>query len=189
MAEGIAQHKTLHKKYFKSAKAEGFLTIRPWLEAGKFQIEVGEVVDKALKSVSLAYVDAIELATYLKAVVSGHAEALYPPDPKNGVHTPESYVSYGGGNTPGGDVVARIVKIHHWVSNNNADSSAFAWKCGNFEGKRTTTGAVVPELTKPISQNIIRVTRQEMAIISYKADLALNGYLAKVGDDFWITPN
>jgi hypothetical protein len=190
MAEGAAQpHKTLYKKYFKSAKAEGFLTLRPWLEACKFQVEVGDVSDGALKSVSIAYVDAIELATYLRAVISGHAEALYPADVKNGIHTPESYVAYGGGNTPGGDVVARIVKIHHWSSGGNADSSAFAWKCGTFEGRRTNTGAVVPDLQKPITQNMIRVTRQEMAIISYRADLALQGHLAKVGEEFWQTPS
>lgn len=177
----------LYKKYFKSRSAEGFLTIKPWFEALKVSIDIGAVRNGQLASSTLAYMNAIELATYLQAVVNNNAERLYPSNERAGLPTNEGLIVYGGGQADG-KTVARIIKIHRWTTSDNqeGDPNFFAWKAGSFVGRRTGTGAVTPDMSQPITQDLIKISRREMAEISYRLNLALSGHVARVGEQLWI---
>lgn len=175
----------LYKKYFKSRSAEGFLTIKPWFENLKLSIDIGDVNNGVLRSSTLAWVNAIDLAVYLRAVANYTASDLYPANERNGLPTPEAFIAYGGGMTADRQVVGRVVKIHQWTNGDTPDPSAFAWKAGRFEGRRAGKGAVIPDMTKPISQNLIKITRVEMLEISYRIDLGLSSYGASHPEELW----
>lgn len=173
----------IFKKYFKAQNAEGFLTIKPWFEAHKLSIDIGAVSDGSLQSSTLVWVDWIELNVYLQAVLHNNAEVLFPAKENQGASTPEAFVSYGGSKSDDGTVVARVLKIHRW---NEGDGSSFAWKTGAFEGRASRTNAVIPDMTKPISQNLIKITRLEMVEIACRVDLGLRSYVTGAGEEFWI---
>lgn len=175
---------TLYKKYFKAANNEGFLTIKPWFDVNKLSVDIGAVNNGTLQNNTLAWVNAIDLAVYLRAIVNQTAEELYPAKEREGINTPESFIAYGGGTTGEGHLVARVVKIHRWAADSK---TAFAWKAGAFEGRKTKVGAIIPDMTKPITQNMIRISRLEMHEISYRLDLGLMGHLSRVGNEFWDT--
>jgi hypothetical protein len=171
--------KELYKKWFKAGSNAGFLSITPWLAAGKFTIDVGKVDPNgsAVLSNTKCYIDAVRLGTYLRAVVSGTGANLFPK--RQDCPSPESFVVYGG--TAGADPKARVFKIHWWgaKADSPGDEGGFAWKCGEFGGKVTDTGAITPLYDKPVSTDMIKVTRQEMAEIAYRIDLCLIGHAAK----------
>jgi hypothetical protein len=169
----------LFKKWFKAGERQGFLSIRPWLSAGKFVVDVGEVgTDGKVKGSTAVFVDAVKLSTFLQSVSNGSAPNLYPAI-KGQTPSPESFVSFGGNKEK---TIARVFKIHYW--NNGQDASAFVWKCGHFEGSPTSTGAVKPDTTKPLSVNLIRISRQEMAEIAYRIHVCLVGYAARNAEWF-----
>lgn len=173
--------KELYKKWFKAAGQAGFLSISPWNSAGKFTIDIGKVDPNgsAVLSNTKCYIDWVKLAAYLNSIVTGTAGTFYPSN--NDAPSPESLVVYGGKTNP---AVARVFKSHYWGATKDSKpsydfSSAFVWKCGEFEGKVTDTGAITPIYDKPISANMIKVTRQEINEIAYRVNLYLSGYAAK----------
>lgn len=168
----------LYKKWFKSPSASGFLSIKPLLSIGKFRIDIGATgQDASLKSHTETFVDAILFATYLKTVVNGRGEAIYPANQKLGVPTNEGIVFYGGGSGQDGKPISRIFKSHHWrKSENEYDSSSFVFKCGHFKANKSSSGAFLPDMSSPLSTDSIKVTRVELAEISYRVDLCLNNY-------------
>lgn len=158
----------LYKKWFRSKTQQGFLTVREWFEAGKVSVEIGELGDGGVRQATKVFTNAIPLAVYLRAVVDGRASNLYPRDP-----SPETYITYGGGKVDG-KTVARVLKVHHWKSGQDRyDERAFAFKTGIFEGTEQATGAIMPNMKAPISQNMIKVSRLEVAELSYRLDLGL----------------
>lgn len=188
-----SQHQTtpaLYKEWFRSSSAAGFISITPWFvdsdgsPVGKLVIDVGSVDPgtNEVQSNTKCYVDAVDLAVYLRSVVSETAERLYPV--RSGVFSPESYIAFGGTANP--DPVARVFKIEYWNSNASGagNPDAFAWKCGHFVGKVSNTGAIQPQYDKMIRNDTIRRTRLQMATISYKVDLALAGFAASRPDWF-----
>lgn len=175
----------IYKKWFRTKSQSGFLAVRGWLEAGKVSVDIGELGEGGLKGNTNCFTNAVQLAVYLRAVVEGRAAELYPPG--NGAPSPESFVYYGGGNTKTGPV-SRILKIHHWKKGTGDsatyDASSFVWKCGHFGARTTQSGAFVPDYNKVLSTNLIKVTRQEMAEVSYRLDLALQAFTATHANAF-----
>lgn len=168
----------LYKKWFRTGSKSGFLSVRPWFDAGKVSVDIGETGGDGLKGNTLVWTNAIELATFLRAVVNGTAPSLYPR--RTGAPTPESYLYYGGGSQDG-KPISRILKINHWQTGSGDeakfDASSFVWKCGHFQARKSQQGAFIPDMSKPLSMNLIKVTRKEMAEISYRLDLALTAFV------------
>jgi hypothetical protein len=171
----------LYKKWFKSSSVGGFVSIKALLTIGKFRIDIGSTgSDASLKSHTETFVDSILFATYCRAVVGGYAKTLYTSNAKLGVPTDEGVVFYGGGTGSDGKPISRIFKSHYWrKGESDYDSSSFVFECGHFKANKSPSGAFLPDMTSPLSTDSIKITRVEMAEISYRVDLALNSYACR----------
>jgi hypothetical protein len=168
----------LYKKWFRSKSQSGFLSIRPWFTGMKFKIDIGKTSpDGKLISHTHLYVDAIDFAAYLRAIVNGNATTIFPANDRMGIPSPEGFASYGGAKVEG-KAISRIFKAHHWTNGDTLDSNAFVWKAGHFAARVSDTGAFIPDMKSPLSVDSIKVTRQDICSISYILDLALNSYVA-----------
>jgi hypothetical protein len=168
----------LYKKWFRSKSQSGFLSIRPWFTGMKFKIDIGKTSpDGKLISHTHLYVDAIDFAAYLRAIVNGNATTIFPANDRMGIPSPEGFASYGGAKVEG-KAISRIFKAHHWTNGDTIDSNAFVWKAGHFAARVSDTGAFIPDMKSPLSVDSIKVTRQDICSISYILDLALNSYVA-----------
>jgi hypothetical protein len=177
----------LYKKWFKSPNASGFLSVKPLLNIGKFRIDIGATgQDSSLKSHTETFVDAVLFAVYLRSIVAGTAETLYLANAKLGVPTNEGIAFYGGGKGQDGKPISRIFKSHWWRKGENEyDRSSFVFKCGHFKANQSSSGAFLPDMSSPLSTDSIKVTRIEMAEISYRVDLAISGYASS--NQEWFT--
>jgi hypothetical protein len=168
----------LYKKWFRSKTQSGFLSIRPWFTGMKFKIDIGKTSpDGKLISHTHLYVDAIDFAAYLRAIVNGNAATIFPANDRMGIPSPEGFASYGGAKVEG-KAISRIFKAHHWTNGDTVDSSSFVWKAGHFAARVSDTGAFIPDMKSPISVDSIKVTRQDICSISYLLDLALNSHVS-----------
>lgn len=179
--DGVPQNDRpdLYKKWHRG----GFMSIQPALSIGRVAIDIGAIDpnSKKFQGATKVWTPVVPLYTYLKAVYDFRAIDLYPENPKAGIPTDEGFAAYGGKVTDTGPV-SRVLKIHYW---NNDNSQAFAWKCGHFKARTTSTGAFIPEdMGSPLSAHMIQVTRTEMAQIYVRMGLALNAYAVK--DDEWL---
>jgi hypothetical protein len=164
---------TLYKKWFKSKSQSGFVSIKPWFQGMKFSVDIGKTnADGKLESSTNCFLDAVDFAAYLKAIVNGNAFLLFPANERLGTATPESFVSYGGGNI-NGQPISRIFKSQYWQSNDTTDPSSFMWKIGHFKARKSDSGAFIPDMKSPLSVDSIKVTRQDIVSISYLLDLSL----------------
>jgi hypothetical protein len=168
----------LYKKWFKSPSASGFLSVKPLLGIGKFRIDIGATgSDATLKSHTETFVDPILFAVYLRSISSGSGRSIYIANPKMGVPTDEGVAFYGGGTGSDGKPISRIFKSHYWRKGDSEyDPSAFVFKCGHFRANKSSSGAFLPDMSTPLSTDSIKVTRVELAEISYRVDLCLNTY-------------
>lgn len=170
--------KPLYKKWFRSKTQSGFLSIRPWFQGMKLSIDIGKTsADGKLESSTTCFVDAIDFAAYLKCIVNGTAIVNYPANSRMGTTTDESFVSYGGAiinNQP----VSRIFKCQYWTNGETSDVTSFVWKSGHFKARKSDTGAFLPDMKSPISVDSIKVTRTELASISYLTDLCLQSHVS-----------
>lgn len=175
--ESVGFDQPLYKEWFRTKTASGFLSITPWKAARKVIVEIGSVdSNNAVSSATKCYVNAFDLALYLRLLTNGQAQSLYPV--RQGVHTPESFIVFGG--TPGAPPIARVFKIEYWGASkdNTGDPNGFVWKCGHFDGQVTDSGAIQPIYSKPRSGDMIKRTRLQMAYISGLMDLLLVGWAA-----------
>jgi len=169
--------KDLYKKWFRSKSQSGFISIRPWFAGMKFKIDIGKTSpDGKLISSTNVFVDAVDFAAWLRAVVNGSAVKDFPANEKTGAATSESFVSYGGTEI-NSRPISRILKVHHWQSGDTFDTTAFVFKAGHFDARKSDTGAFLPNMKAPISVDSIKVTRQELHSISYLVDLALASHV------------
>jgi hypothetical protein len=167
----------LYKKWFKTKNNSGFLTIKPWFDGMKIKVDIGKTSNEGkLISSTNVYLDALDFAAYLRSIVTGNATVVYPANERIGIPTEEGFASYGGSDQ-NGKIISRIFKAHYWQSNEVYDSTFFAWKCGHFNAKKSDTGAFIPDMKSPLSVDSIKVTRQDIAEISYRLDLALTSYV------------
>lgn len=177
---------TIYKRWHR----KGFISIRPWLDAGRFVVDIGAINadTKAKISNTVAYVKAIDLATYLRSVTNNNAVDLYPAGGVGGNVqdnvTPESFVVYGGSHTKDHGPTSRIFKIHHWgiydkaTKTTSYDPTAFAWKIGLFKAGTTSSGAFIAKRDQILQADMIKIPRQEMHRIEYCVNLALVNYAA-----------
>lgn len=163
----------LYKKWFRSKTQSGFLALKPWFQALKVKIDIGKTSPEGkLISSTNVFVDIIDLGAYLKAIVNGTADKIYLANEKNGIPTVEGFASYGGAVIDG-KPISRIFKAHHWQNNDSFDTASFVWKCGHFVARKSESGAFIPDMKQAISVDSIKVTRQDIASISYLIDLAM----------------
>ncbi|HJS83779.1 MAG TPA: hypothetical protein VJ742_13200 [Nitrososphaera sp.] len=175
----------LWKKWTKAGGISRFLALRFWRTAGKFSIDIGESGDDGLRGSTKVFANAVSLATFLKAVQSGQHLELYPEDER--AKLPAGAYMYYGGTQVGGKDISRILKIVHWQVGGTPDPNSFAWKAGHFPARRPTTGAYIPDLSNPLSQHSIKVTRTDMAELSTLLNLALVQHAASTRDaETWV---
>lgn len=173
------------KKWFKTGGKSGFLAVGTWLEAGKAYVDIGDNTGGEAKATKV-FTDALQLATFLRAVYDGNGDKLYYK--RGELPTSESFVYYGGAKVDGSPV-SRVLKIHHWQTdfdkeNPKFDSRSFVWKTGHFHARQVDSGAFIPDKSKPpISMNMIKVSRVEMAEMHYRLELALHHFMATGGND------
>ena len=169
----------LFKKYFKLQTTGGFIAVRKWLEGGKLSVDIGELAASGgLVNNTLIWTPVIPFATYLRSITNNTADRLYSATKQNG---PESFIHYGGGNTSDGPI-SRLFKVAHWYNDDTGNS--FEFKTGHFKATQSATGAFVPDMSKVISVNKIKVLRSEIAEMSYVVDLALQSF---AGSDNWLS--
>lgn len=179
----------LYKKWFNFGGRAGFLSISPFFTAdkggkvdqvGKVAIDVGQIdpnTDK-IKSSTKCFVDAVDLAVYLRVVLDGKGADLYPK--RKYCPSPESFVAFGGR-----EELARVLKIHWWNAKDargdqpadSGDPNGFAWKCGHFTGKVGDNGQIIPNFAEPKGADLIKVSKLEMYEISKRLDLALTSWV------------
>lgn len=170
----------LYKKWFKAGGKTGFLSLNPWWEAGKLKIDIGEVKESGVEHTNV-WCSIMGIGLYLKSVYDGTASRLYPKYEKAGVPTSEGFVYYGGSSSSGEDL-SRILKIHHYPTETAFDDRSFIWKTGIFGGRKSSTGAYMPIMNQPKSQNTIKVSRLEMAEIHYRMEVAIAAYTTQNPD-------
>lgn len=169
---------TLYKKWFRSKNQSGFLAIKPWFEGMKFSIDIGKTNQSGkLESSTNCFVDAVDFAAYLRSVYNGNAVVNFPANERLNLAYPESFVSYGGTMTSSGSPISRIFKIQYYTNGDVVDTNNFIWKVGHFKARKSDTGAFIPDMKSPLSVDNIRVSRQDIASISYLCDLALTSYV------------
>lgn len=172
----------LYKKWFRSKTQSGFVAIKPWFKALKMKIDIGKTAPEGkLISSTNVFVDAIDFGAYLKAINNSTAVNIYGANDKMGIPTAEGFASYGGGMIDG-KPVSRIFKAHYWMNGENADPSAFVWKCGHFVARKSDSGAFIPDMKQMISVDSIKVTRQDISSLSYLMDLAMVSYVSNNTD-------
>lgn len=166
----------IFKHYFKTKDRGGLLSITPWNEASKFKIDIGATdANDKLVGATAGYVEFIELAAFLRAVVNHTAQHSYVErDKQRNVLSVATLVQYGGAVIDG-QPVSRIVKIQPDGDVKSHErfemGTDFQWKTGHFAARKLANGAFIPDMSKPLSQNLIKVTRRAMGAISYKIDL------------------
>lgn len=178
----------LFKHWFQGKERGGFLSVDPWFEAGKLKIDVGSTQGSKRLSSTMVWANMIDLYVYLRAVHEGRATTLYPANPKTGIPTAEGFAYYGGSTMESGPV-SRIIKIHHWEkADDQFDTSAFAWKTGHFAARKSQTGAYIPDMSKRLSADFIRIPRVKMSELFVRLDIAINAYAsaqAVEGKKWW----
>lgn len=179
----------IHKYWFKYGDRGGFLSLTPWLSAGKLKVDIGTTSGKdQFNGNTEVYANYVDILTYLGSVFNGTATTLYPKT--SSTASDESYMEYGGG-TRDGKPISRILKIHHWESGGKNDSektldpTAFAWKTAHFAGKPQPSGAIMPEYNQNISMDMIKIPRVEMAKMFLKLQAHLFSYATSVGGNWY----
>lgn len=154
----------IFKKWFKTKTRSGFISLTPWFDALKVSVDIGEVANGKVTSNTLVWTDLIGLTAYLKSVANGTSLSAYGET--------EEYSTYGGARIEG-KPVSRIFKVHQWE-----DNKGFAWKTGHFAARQSDSGAFIPDMTKKISSNLIKVTRPEMHEMALRLELGLQAFTA-----------
>lgn len=164
----------IYKKVTRTKDQGRFVAVRPAWEIAKMAVDIGRFnAQNKLESSSICWLDIIKFGTYLKAVAENRAKDVYVPDKWNMFETPEGLTVFGG-NAQG--TVARVFKASYWGSKDNYDTTCFRWKVGHFKGSKQGPGMIKPDFSSPISVDDIKVTRQEIAEISYALDLAITAH-------------
>lgn len=183
--------KEFYKYWFSYNGRGGFLGLNPWLETNKISVDIGSLKESggktALEGNTMLWTNTLDLYAYLTAIADGTATTLYPANERAGT-SPETYTYYGGG-VMDGKVVSRILKVTYWQGKDGKDdTTAFAWKAGHFEGSKSDTGAIVPNMRKNISMNQIKIPRLEMVKMQQRLHFTLQAYATiqmNQGKNWW----
>lgn len=154
----------IFKHYFKAKDFGGFLSVIPFDMGEKFNIQIGQTdAQNKLKQFTSVYAEFVLLATYLRSVSRDTVAHVFSTPKEQATLT-----VYGGGNVDGNEV-SRVLKVTPEKQPYQL-GDGFWWKCGYFKGKKTATGAYIPDMSSPIQQDRIKISRQTMEEISYIID-------------------
>lgn len=158
---------------YKQWHRRGFLSIRFWPHAEKVQIEIGEINPNTSKQVSVSkcFVDINKFLAYLYAEVHGRVEVTLPE------FATKDWQVFGGGTGEDGPI-SRVFTAGYWKPSKEAspDPTKRSFRCANYVGKPSKTGAMVPDYTKPISFNFIQMKFFEIAELYQALSIAVNAY-------------
>lgn len=159
-AQQQTQDIVIHKIWRKGR----FASFNYWEQANKISIDIGEFSDGKLIGATKCYVDLLPFYTYLDAEHHDRLKTVYPK------FDSEGFAVYGGNAK-----VARVFKSHWWMNGQNTDLSSRVFKCGHFEAKVSGTGAIIPDMSKPLSMTSIKISMEEIAHVyhAYSSLLAL----------------
>lgn len=171
----------LYKEFLRTKEITRFISVKHFVTGNKFIVDIGTVNNQTnkLASSTVVYIDAFILLAYLKAVNSGQGAVIYPASEKANVDSDEGLTIFGG-SSKGDAPIARVFKSHWWQNYNKQtntkeyDSKSFMWKCAHFQAKQTSSGAFIPDFTKSISFDSIRMTRRNLAELELILTHALN---------------
>lgn len=165
----------LYKKVTRAKDIGRFVAVRPLFDIGKVIVDIGQFdANNKLVSSSICYLDMIKFGAYLRAVTNGNAENIYVPDKWNMMDTVEGLTVFGGSGE-----VARIFKAGYWPAGDGHDKNNFQWKVGHFKGTKQGPGIIKPDFKAILSSDSIKVTRQDVAEISYALDTALVAHASR----------
>lgn len=166
----------IYKIWSRTKEVSRFLSIKYFAQGKKFLVDIGVTDNNSgkLKTSTHAFVDAVVLLAYVRAINRGTAPNIYraSDNSRDQLPCPESIVVFGGGNIDG-KPVARVFKTHYWQSGGNYDPSAFAWKVAHFDAKESSTGAFIQSGGTPISTDSIKITRKQVAEMEILLESAL----------------
>lgn len=129
-----------------------FASFNYWAQGNKVVIDIGEFgKDNKLTSNTKCYVDLLPFYTYLSAEHDDRITKVYPSFDKDG------YSIFGGSAN-----IARIWKSHWWMNGDTPDYGARVFKCGHFKGKPSSTGAVIADMSQPLSLSSIKLSLEEL---------------------------
>lgn len=165
MTEEQKRTPDLYKKWSKAGGIQRFCAIRPFFEANKLGIDVGQSKDNHLVSHTEVWVNALEFAAFLEQLLAGRASAIYGK--------PE--YTYFGGTERDGKTISRMFALAPWNKDNPAEG--FRALCLHQEGERNETGAFMAKRGgAKLSEDSIKLTLPELAELSYRLRLGLQGH-------------
>jgi len=186
---------TLWMKYNVAGGVGRRCRVSRWMDAGRVIVDISEVDGSSnkLKGGTSAFLKVTPLATWLRAVATGQGRLIYPPIKGSGVSTPENFMVYGGGILKG-QPVSRVFKAHHWPTSRDDkgvptafDEGAFMWRTVLYKAKQGDKGQFIPvDMGAPLSTHAIKMTRQEMAEVSYAVDMYQMNMAARLGPNDWL---
>ena len=149
-----------------------FASFNYWSQGNKVIIDIGEFGgDNKLTSNTKCYVNILPFFTYLDAEHNDRVTAVYPK------YESEGYSIFGGSAN-----VSRVWKSHWWMNGTNVDHSARVFKCGHFKGKTGSNGAIIPDMTQPLSLSSVKLSLEELdhvyhslkALVTLRPNVLLN---------------
>ncbi len=143
---------SVYKKWHKT----GLINIGYWPDADKVTVEVGSLDDGGrLKSATKCYLPLFKFLAYLRAEISRNVSHIYPSYGDKG----EQF--FGGGKGKDGALVSRVFTTEFWTKGDPASGRRF--KCGEYAGKSTDQGAILPDYKTIHSENQIKMTASDLA--------------------------
>lgn len=169
MSEAPQNNVTLHKIWRKGR----FASFNYWSGGNKIIVDIGSFGnDGKLTENTQCFVDVLPFYTYLCAEHEDRLQTVFPKFDQQGF-------AMFGGKVP----VARVFKSHWWQAGQDYDYSSRVFKCGHFEGSSGANGAIVPNMSKPLSMSSIKMSMEELdhvyhrvtALITLRPSILLPG--------------
>lgn len=158
---------------YKQWHKRGFLSVRYWPHAEKVQIEIGEIDPNTSKqiSVSKCFVDVYKFLAYLQAETNNQVHYIFPE------FSTKDWQVFGGKMTAEGPV-SRVFTAGYWKPSKDAasDPTRRSFRCANYVGIQSKSGAMMPDYKKPISFNYIQMKFVEIAELYQRLSIAVNAY-------------
>ncbi len=171
MIEDLSYQIEIYKKWHKT----GFISISNWPTADKVKFEIATTTeDRKLKSLSTCYLPVYEFLTYLQAEVSGRVTEIFPEFAKTDKN--HGWTKYSG-SPKANPVIARLFKITDWNFKHDQSwtpSGSRRFKCGEFDGQVTNTGAVNPIWSKMHNDNSIKMSQYDIAELYQRLSASQN---------------
>ena len=164
---------------YKQWHKRGFLSVRYWPHAEKVQVEIGTIDPNSYKtlSVSKCFIGAYEFLTYTHAETYNQIDRIFPD-----FATKDWQVFRGNVGEDG--PISRVFTAGYWKPNKDAapDPTRRSFRCANYVGKPTNSGAMMPIYDKPISFNMIQMTFAQIAELHHRLNVFVNAYALQKTD-------